>query len=82
MGLPVELGLGPNGAGLGSFWGRTGPVWGRPQLGRSPVTLWGPAGDPASFVVALAESLQGFSCPREWLERLREAERNKEQRNR
>ncbi|XP_058717774.1 2-hydroxyacyl-CoA lyase 2 isoform X2 [Poecile atricapillus] len=58
----------------------------RAQLLRNADVFWKPRlavhGDPASFVVALARSLQGFSCPREWLERLREAEREKEQRNR
>uniref|UniRef100_A0A8U7P7Y9 IlvB acetolactate synthase like n=1 Tax=Corvus moneduloides TaxID=1196302 RepID=A0A8U7P7Y9_CORMO len=58
----------------------------RTQLLRNSDVFWKPRlalqGDPASFMVALARSLQDFSCPREWLERLREAERNKEQRNR
>lgn len=40
------------------------------------------AGDAASFVVRLARRLGGFAAPREWIERLQEAERRKEQQNR
>ncbi|XP_027766147.1 acetolactate synthase-like protein, partial [Empidonax traillii] len=58
----------------------------REQLLRNAGVFWSPKlavqGDPASFVLALARKLQGFSCPREWLEKLREREREKEEENR
>ncbi|XP_050195075.1 2-hydroxyacyl-CoA lyase 2, partial [Myiozetetes cayanensis] len=57
----------------------------REQLLRNAGVFWNPKlavqGDPASFVLALARKLQGFSCPREWLETLREREREKEEEN-
>ncbi|OPJ84843.1 acetolactate synthase-like protein [Patagioenas fasciata monilis] len=54
----------------------------REQLLRNSDVFWKPRlavqGDVASFVVRLAQSLSGFSCPKEWGEQLREAERRKE----
>ncbi|XP_071437857.1 LOW QUALITY PROTEIN: 2-hydroxyacyl-CoA lyase 2-like, partial [Pithys albifrons albifrons] len=58
----------------------------RQQLLRNSDVFWKPRlavqGDPASFVVALAKKLQGLSCPKEWLEKLQERDREKEQQNR
>uniref|UniRef100_A0A8C8BBU0 IlvB acetolactate synthase like n=1 Tax=Otus sunia TaxID=257818 RepID=A0A8C8BBU0_9STRI len=58
----------------------------RVQLLRNSDVFWKPRlavqGDAASFVVRLARSLQGYACPRDWTEGLREAERKKEQLNR
>ncbi|XP_014749281.1 PREDICTED: acetolactate synthase-like protein [Sturnus vulgaris] len=56
----------------------------RRQLLRNSDVFWKPRlavhGDPASLVVALSRSLQGFSGPREWLEQLRDSDRDREQR--
>ncbi|KAM6996567.1 2-hydroxyacyl-CoA lyase 2 [Passerculus sandwichensis] len=58
----------------------------REQLLRNSDVFWKPRlallGDPASLLVALSRSLPGFSCPRPWLQRLREAEEEKERQNR
>ncbi|TRZ06611.1 hypothetical protein HGM15179_020498, partial [Zosterops borbonicus] len=58
----------------------------RAQLLRNADVFWRPRlavqGDPGSLVVSLARSLQGFSCPQEWLQRLRQAEADTERRNR
>ncbi|XP_074423274.1 2-hydroxyacyl-CoA lyase 2 isoform X2 [Larus michahellis] len=58
----------------------------REQLLRNSDVFWKPRlavqGDAASFVVRLARSLQGFACPGDWGEQLREAERKKETANR
>ncbi|XP_030826600.1 acetolactate synthase-like protein [Camarhynchus parvulus] len=58
----------------------------REQLLRNSDVFWKPRlavqGDPASLLVALSRSLPGFSCPRPWLQRLREAEAEKERLNR
>lgn len=58
----------------------------RVQLLRNADVFWRPRiavrGDAASFVVGLAQRLRGFSCPTHWLQRLREAEQQKERANR
>ncbi|KAM3654691.1 LOW QUALITY PROTEIN: 2-hydroxyacyl-CoA lyase 2-like, partial [Ammospiza maritima maritima] len=58
----------------------------REQLLRNSDVFWTPRlalqGDPASLLVALSRSLPGFGCPRPWLQRLREAEEEKERQNR
>ncbi|XP_074386582.1 2-hydroxyacyl-CoA lyase 2 isoform X2 [Zonotrichia albicollis] len=58
----------------------------REQLLRNSDVFWKPRlavlGDPASLLVALSRSLPGLSCPRPWLQRLREAEEEKERQNR
>uniref|UniRef100_A0A8B9G8A0 Uncharacterized protein n=1 Tax=Amazona collaria TaxID=241587 RepID=A0A8B9G8A0_9PSIT len=58
----------------------------REQLLRNSDVFWkarlAVQGDAASFVVRLARSLPGYGCNREWLQRLRERERSKEQENR
>ncbi|XP_056181845.1 2-hydroxyacyl-CoA lyase 2 isoform X1 [Falco biarmicus] len=58
----------------------------RGQLLRNADVFWEPRlavqGDVASFVVRLARSLRGYRCPEPWLQRLREAEQEKEQANR
>ncbi|XP_064293240.1 2-hydroxyacyl-CoA lyase 2 [Phalacrocorax carbo] len=58
----------------------------RAQLLRNSDVFWKPRlavqGDAASFVVRLAQSLRGYSCPKDWVEELREADRKKEQANR
>ncbi|OXB52555.1 UNVERIFIED_CONTAM: hypothetical protein H355_013864 [Colinus virginianus] len=58
----------------------------RAQLLRNADVFWRPRlavqGDAASFVVGLARRLRGFSCPTEWMQRLREAEQRKERANR
>ncbi|KAM9214382.1 LOW QUALITY PROTEIN: 2-hydroxyacyl-CoA lyase 2 [Leptosomus discolor] len=58
----------------------------RAQLLRNSDVFWKPRlavqGDAASFVVRLARSLRGYTCPGDWVEGLREADRKKEQANR
>ncbi|XP_033927831.1 2-hydroxyacyl-CoA lyase 2 isoform X2 [Melopsittacus undulatus] len=58
----------------------------REQLLRNSDVFWSARlavqGDAAAFVVRLARSLPGYGCSREWLQRLRERERSKEQENR
>ncbi|XP_062491968.1 2-hydroxyacyl-CoA lyase 2 [Pezoporus occidentalis] len=58
----------------------------REQLLRNSDVFWkarlAVQGDAASFVVRLARSLPGYGCSGEWLQRLRERERGKEQENR
>ncbi|XP_065520764.1 2-hydroxyacyl-CoA lyase 2 isoform X2 [Lathamus discolor] len=58
----------------------------RAQLLRNSDVFWkarlAVQGDAASFVVRLARSLPGYGCSGEWLQRLRERERSKEQENR
>ncbi|XP_061299273.1 2-hydroxyacyl-CoA lyase 2 [Pezoporus flaviventris] len=58
----------------------------REQLLRNSDIFWkarlAVQGDAASFVVRLARSLPGYGCSGEWLQRLRERERGKEQENR
>lgn len=58
----------------------------REQLLRNSDVFWkarlAVQGDAASFVVRLARSLPGYGCSGEWLQRLRERERSKEQENR
>nr|XP_041567627.1 2-hydroxyacyl-CoA lyase 2 isoform X2 [Taeniopygia guttata] len=54
----------------------------REQLLRNADVFWKPRlavqGDPAALLVALSRSLPGLGCPREWRERLREAETERE----
>lgn len=58
----------------------------RAQLLRNADVFWRPRlavqGDAASFVVGLARRLGGYSCPKDWLGGLREAEQRKEKANR
>uniref|UniRef100_A0A8C3UP74 2-hydroxyacyl-CoA lyase 2 n=1 Tax=Catharus ustulatus TaxID=91951 RepID=A0A8C3UP74_CATUS len=54
----------------------------RAQLLRNADVFWKPRlavqGDPASFVLDLARALQGFAAPKEWLERLRESDSDRD----
>ncbi|XP_025905901.1 acetolactate synthase-like protein [Nothoprocta perdicaria] len=58
----------------------------RAQLRRNADVFWTPRlairGDAASFLVQLARSLRGYSCPREWLAALQEGDRRKDAANR
>ncbi|XP_031565724.1 acetolactate synthase-like protein, partial [Actinia tenebrosa] len=55
------------------------------QLYKNSDMFWKPSiaiqGDPASFLVSLCENLKGYSCPKDWVETLKERDLEKEKTN-